>query len=196
MNIAENWATDDHHVRLRRRRRTFRLRQHGGIVLQQGPQIQAPAPRLPSVRSRRRRYSFRHRGDGAAAPAERLSASRRGKIRQPGHPPPVREHGLSARPSGRAVMTRTHRTTSAFARPLRLRGVDRVVPAGSYDIVTEEELIEGLSFPVYRRVSTVIFVPGQLGSSVEMVTIDPLDLAAAQGEDADPRHEKAPPCLP
>jgi hypothetical protein len=93
-------------------------------------------------------------------------------------------------------MTRTHRTTSAFARPFRLRGVDRVLPAGSYDVVTEEELIEGLSFPVYRRLSTVIFVPGQLGSSVEMVTIDPLDLAAAQGEDADPRHEKAPPCLP
>ena len=25
--------------------------------------------------------------------------------------------------------------------------------------MTDEELIEGLSFPVYRRVSTVIFVP-------------------------------------
>ena len=64
-------------------------------------------------------------------------------------------------------MTRTHRTTSAFARPFRLRGVDRVLPAGSYDIVTEEELIEGLSFPVYRRVSTVIFVPGQSASMIE-----------------------------
>ena len=69
-----------------------------------------------------------------------------------------------------------------------------MLPAGSYDILTEEELIEGLSFPVYRRVSTVIFVPGQFASSVEMVTIDPLDLAAAQGEDADPQHDKAPPC--
>jgi hypothetical protein len=33
-------------------------------------------------------------------------------------------------------------------------------------------------------VSTVIFVPGQVGSSIEMVSIDPLDLAAAQERDA------------
>jgi hypothetical protein len=92
------------------------------------------------------------------------------------------------------MMTRTHRTTSSFARPFRLRGVDRVLPAGSYDIVTEEELIEGLSFPVYRRVSTVIFVPGQLASSIEMVTIDPLDLAAAQDEDATPEDKEEPLC--
>ena len=41
--------------------------------------------------------------------------------------------------------------------------------------MTDELLIEELSFPVYRRVSTVIFVPGQSphGSSVEMVTIEP-----------------------
>ena len=41
--------------------------------------------------------------------------------------------------------------------------------------MTDEQLIEELSFPVYRRVSTVIFAPGQsrYGSSVEMLTIDP-----------------------
>ena len=41
--------------------------------------------------------------------------------------------------------------------------------------MTDELLIQELSFPVYRRVSTVIFVPGQSphASSVEMVTIDP-----------------------
>ena len=51
--------------------------------------------------------------------------------------------------------------------------------------MTDELLIEELSFPVYRRVSTVIFVPGQSphGSSVEMVTIDPRDLQAAQDRD-------------
>lgn len=82
------------------------------------------------------------------------------------------------------MTTRTQRITSVFTRPFRLGGVDRVLPAGSYEIVTEEELIDGLSFPVYRRVSTVIFVPGRSPSSIEMVAIDPLDLAAAQGEDA------------
>jgi hypothetical protein len=82
------------------------------------------------------------------------------------------------------MTARTQRTTSAFARPFLLKGVDRMLPPGSYEILTEEELIEGLSFPVYRRVSTVIFVPGQIESSVEMVAIDPLDLAAAQERDA------------
>jgi hypothetical protein len=38
------------------------------------------------------------------------------------------------------------------------------------------------SFPVYRRVATMIFVPAESGSAstVEMVTIDPQDLQAAQ----------------
>jgi len=58
-----------------------------------------------------------------------------------------------------------------------------MLPPGIYEIVTEEEMIGALSFPVYRRVSTVIFVPGQSASSIEMVTIDPLDLAAAQTND-------------
>jgi hypothetical protein len=82
------------------------------------------------------------------------------------------------------VTTRTQRTKYAFARPFLLKGVDRVLPPGTYEILTEEELIDGLSFPVYRRLSTVIFVPGQTGSSIEMVTIDPLDLATAQDGDA------------
>lgn len=51
--------------------------------------------------------------------------------------------------------------------------------------MTDEQLIEELSFPVYRRVSTVIFAPGQSpqGALVEMLTIDPRDLQAAQDRD-------------
>jgi hypothetical protein len=45
------------------------------------------------------------------------------------------------------------------------------------------ELIEGLSFPAYHRISTVIFVPAQSGSAVEMVTIEPVELHAAQEQD-------------
>jgi hypothetical protein len=92
------------------------------------------------------------------------------------------------------MIARTQRTTSCFTRPFRLRGVDRVLPAGSYDVHTEEELIEGLSFPVYRRVSTMIFVPGEIASSLEMVAIDPLDLAAAQDKDAAPPDTQEQPC--
>jgi hypothetical protein len=83
------------------------------------------------------------------------------------------------------MMTRTRDKTLTFGKPFLLKGVDRLLPAGDYRVSTDEELIEGLSFPVYRRVATMIFVPGpgQRVSSVEMVAIDPADLRAAQERD-------------
>jgi hypothetical protein len=73
--------------------------------------------------------------------------------------------------------------TVIFSKPFLLKGVDRILPAGNYRVVTDEELIEGISFPAYRRVSTMIFVPGADRGSVEMVTIDPLDLRIALDQD-------------
>jgi len=81
---------------------------------------------------------------------------------------------------------RTSSKTVSFARPFLLKGVDWVLAAGQYKVITDEELIEELSFPVYRRVATMIFVPAdsQNSSSVEMVAIDPRDLQDAQDRDA------------
>jgi hypothetical protein len=84
------------------------------------------------------------------------------------------------------MTTRTRNTLVVFHRPFELRGVDRTLPPGEYRVMTDEQLVEEMSFPVYRRVSTVIFAPGQPphGSSVEMLTIDPRDLQAAQDRDS------------
>ena len=82
-----------------------------------------------------------------------------------------------------SMTTRTTSKTVTFAHPFLLKGIDRILPAGDYRVATDEELIEGLSFPAYRRVSTMIFVPGQNTSSVEMVAIDPQELQAAQEQD-------------
>ncbi len=84
------------------------------------------------------------------------------------------------------MTTRTSSTTVAFGRPFLLKGIDRTLPAGDYQVVTDEELIEGLSFAVYRRTSTMMLVPGEShrASSLEMITIDPRDLAAARERDA------------
>jgi hypothetical protein len=80
--------------------------------------------------------------------------------------------------------TRTRNRLVVFSHPFELKGVDRTLPPGEYRVVTDEQLIEELSFPVYRRVSTMIFVPGKSHAcSVEMVTIDPRDLQAAQDRD-------------
>jgi len=80
---------------------------------------------------------------------------------------------------------RTRSNTVVFKHPFLLTGIDRVLPPGGYRVVTDEELIEGLSFSAYRRIRTMMFVPaqGHASSSVEMVTVDPLDLQAAQDRD-------------
>ena len=78
--------------------------------------------------------------------------------------------------------------TVTFHRPFYLKGVDRLLPPADYRVVTDEELIDGLSFAAYRRVSTAIFVPAESGCAIEMVSIDPLDLQAAQDQDEDERQ--------
>ena len=85
------------------------------------------------------------------------------------------------------MATRTSSQTVIFAHPFLLKGVDRMLAAGSYRVVTDEESIEELSFPVYRRVATMIFVPGESprASSVEMVAIDPQELQSALDRDAE-----------
>ena len=89
----------------------------------------------------------------------------------------------AGRPS--AMTQRSHSESVVFSHSFELKGVDRILPPGEYRIVTDEELIEELSFPVYRRVATWIFVPAvsHHASSVEMVAIDPQELQAAQERD-------------
>ena len=83
------------------------------------------------------------------------------------------------------MIARTRHKTWTFGKPFQLKGIDRLLPAGDYRVATDEELIESLSFPVYRRVATMIFVPGRTNSaSEEMVGIDPADLQAAHERDA------------
>lgn len=85
------------------------------------------------------------------------------------------------------MMRRSRRETVVFKHPFRIRGVDRQLPAGSYEVVTDEEMIEGLSFASYRRVATMIFVPGTSPrrSSIEMISIGSADLDDARRIDAD-----------
>jgi hypothetical protein len=79
---------------------------------------------------------------------------------------------------------RTTRKTVVFTHPFELKGVDRVLPPGDYRVVMDEELMDWASSPVYRRISTMIFVPTGHPSSTEMVQIDPRDLQTACEKDA------------
>ena len=81
---------------------------------------------------------------------------------------------------------RSRRETLTFRQSFRIKGIDRQLAAGDYEVVTDEEMIEGLSFPAFRRVATMIMVPGAPPhqSSTEMISVDSVALADAQREDA------------
>jgi hypothetical protein len=84
------------------------------------------------------------------------------------------------------VLNRTRREDIVFTRPFLLRGWAETQPAGTYAVETEEELIEGLSFPAYRRVSTTITRQAtQAGALIQTIPVDPQDLAEAQAADGE-----------
>jgi hypothetical protein len=88
------------------------------------------------------------------------------------------------------MSVRSRRETITFQHPFRLRGVDRLLPSGAYEIITDEEMIEGLSFPAFRRVATMIMVPATAqNSAMEMVSIGSVDLSDAQRMDASAPRE-------
>jgi hypothetical protein len=82
------------------------------------------------------------------------------------------------------MLSRSQRTTIVFRRPFLLKGHARPQPAGTYDIETEEELLEGLSFPAYRRVSTMMTPRAQApGTALQALLVDPAELEKAQAAD-------------
>jgi hypothetical protein len=89
------------------------------------------------------------------------------------------------------MTVRSRRETVHFKDPFRIRGIDRLLPPGAYEVITDEEMIEGLSFPSFRRIATLIMVPGIApgNSSIEMVSISSVDLSDAQRNDASAPHE-------
>ncbi len=84
-------------------------------------------------------------------------------------------------------MTRLHSKAVVFSAPFELKGADQALPPGDYRVVTDEELIQELPFPVYRRISTTIFVPLEAyDASIEMAAMDPRYLQGGLDRDAKP----------
>jgi hypothetical protein len=81
---------------------------------------------------------------------------------------------------------RSRREVVTFKHAFQIRGIDRLLPAGDYEVITDEEMIEGLSFAAFRRVATLIIVPApnSHGPTTEMISIGSVDLADAQRIDA------------
>ncbi|HYF07799.1 MAG TPA: hypothetical protein VD970_09260 [Acetobacteraceae bacterium] len=75
--------------------------------------------------------------------------------------------------------------TVEFRRPFRLTSHTGPMPAGRYLVQMEEELIEGLSFPVWRRTSTMITPQGlPAGRLLQSFPVVPAELQVALEADA------------
>jgi hypothetical protein len=72
--------------------------------------------------------------------------------------------------------------------PFNLSGVDEVQPAGTYTVETDEELLQTLSLPAYRRILTLMRLPARTTGTMltQIVEINPVELAAAVARDSQP----------
>lgn len=84
------------------------------------------------------------------------------------------------------MTSRTVKQTVTFRHPFRLAGLEDIQPAGDYLTETDEERLEGLSFPAYRKLKVLIhLLPRKSRPGVtESVWIDPVDLEDALAQDA------------
>ncbi len=69
----------------------------------------------------------------------------------------------------------------SFPHPFILSGYADELPAGTYDVIVEEERLEGLSFIAYRRTATYLAISGHglRAGRTEMRKITESDLATA-----------------
>ena len=76
---------------------------------------------------------------------------------------------------------RVRRFTAHFPIPFRLTGVDELLPPGAYALDQEEELIEGETSFVYRRVGMFMHLPAISAGrwTIRLVPVDPCDIETA-----------------
>ncbi len=77
--------------------------------------------------------------------------------------------------------TRSTRSTVTFFHPFSLGEKSEVLPAGDYEILVEEEELQGLSFLAYRKTATYLIVVGK--GRTEMREISRNDLESVLSRD-------------
>jgi hypothetical protein len=85
---------------------------------------------------------------------------------------------------------RTESKIVSFKEPFTLRNVDGIQPAGDYSVEVDDELIEGMSCTVYRRVATRLHIPSMSSPQTitQVVAVNQTELDAALMKD---RHTAA-----
>lgn len=76
---------------------------------------------------------------------------------------------------------RTLRSTVTFAAPFQLKNFEQPQPAGTYQVDTDEEVIEGNDRTAYRRIATFFYMRD--GANLRIRQVDPADLQEAVERD-------------
>ncbi|MEW9920968.1 hypothetical protein AB2B41_15240 [Marimonas sp. MJW-29] len=81
------------------------------------------------------------------------------------------------------MLTRSTRSMVTFSNDFTIGDSTRALPAGTYEILIEEELMQSLSFEAYRRTATYLMIRGRGRNagqtSMQMTTQDEVDHAIA-----------------
>lgn len=95
------------------------------------------------------------------------------------------------------MTTRTTSKTVSFKKQFMLESVGELLPAGTYAVETDEVPLEGISFIAYRRIQTLLHVPGRPAdrARASVLTIDPEELEAALQRDRAPSELRSEPDL-
>lgn len=75
------------------------------------------------------------------------------------------------------MVTRTRSQEVVFRRPFVLSGLSSLQPAGVYVVDIEEEQLDTLTVPAWRRVATVVQLKRE--NATEYVSVDPTELHEA-----------------
>jgi hypothetical protein len=76
------------------------------------------------------------------------------------------------------MTNRITRVIVTLHEPFRLAGSDNPVPAGRYEVTTEEEPLGDFMYPAYRRISATIYLPqlpGRIGIG-QVIEVDNTEL--------------------
>ncbi|MBL8895516.1 MAG: hypothetical protein JNJ53_12995 [Rhizobiales bacterium] len=77
------------------------------------------------------------------------------------------------------MFNRVRRSSIEINRPFQIPGLTTVYPAGRYEVTTEEEPLGDSMTPVFKRISTTIYVPrrpGDVGLG-DFFEIEPAELS-------------------
>lgn len=85
------------------------------------------------------------------------------------------------------MIERTTNSEITFAHPFVLSSLVAPLDAGTYRLVVDEELIEGLSFSAYRRVATHLEIPAISVQTVkrQFLQVSSAEIEAALRKDAE-----------